>query len=365
MPLRRIVRWFLKSLLALLAVLVIVLATALAYRAWRQHEGAGTMTISSAHGIDEATLLPIGSSRQWVSIRGQDRSNPVALVLHGGPGATLGSMSLSFIPWERDFVVAQWDQPGAGRTFGAGGRRFDPSLTIDSITTDGIRVAEYLRAHLGQSRIILVGWSWGSVLGVHMIKARPDLFAAYIGTGQIVNMQEGEALAYARVLAKARMRGDTAAVNQLEEIGAPPYDAPRKLGVQRKWATAYEGYSSSTALLTDWFLAPRVSLTDAYDFLTGLIQSQNHFFGAAMDGPLVTTDLRRLGFEFEVPVFVLEGTEDDYTPAALSRAYVDAITAPQKEFVPIEGAGHLAIVSRSNEFLTAMKARLRRSSPEP
>ena len=195
-----------------------------------------------------------------------------------GPGATLGWMPLSFVPWERDFVVVQWDQPGAGKSFGAAGRVFDRSLTIDSMAADGLRVAEYLRNHLRQDRIILVGWSWGSVLSLHMIKARPDLFAAYVGTGQVVNMQEGEALAYSRVLEKARTRGDTDAVAELEQIGPPPYDALRELGVQRKWATAYEGYSSNVALLlADWLLAPRASLTDIYDFVTGLTQSQNHF----------------------------------------------------------------------------------------
>ena len=362
MPLPRVVGWFLKGLLALVVVLVVVLATGLAYRAWVQYRAAGAMTISSANGIDEAAFLRIGNTRQWVSIRGHDRRNPVVLLVHGGPGATLGWMPLSFIPWERDFVVVQWDQPGAGKSFGAAGRVFDRSLTIDSMAADGIRVAEYLRNHLRQDRIILVGWSWGSVLGLHMIKARPDLFAAYVGTGQIVNMQEGEALAYSRVLEKARKRGDTDAVAELEQIGPPPYDALRELGVQRKWATAYEGYSANVALLlADWLLAPRASLTDIYDFVTGLTQSQNHFLGADMQGPFATADLRRL-LEFEVPVFVIQGTDDDYTPAALSRAYIDALTAPQKEFVAIDGAGHLAIVSRSNEFLNAMKTRLRRTA---
>jgi pimeloyl-ACP methyl ester carboxylesterase len=360
MPLPRVARWFVKGLLALVVLLVVVLATGLTYRAWRQYRAGGAMTIASVNGIDEATFLSIGNTRQWVSIRGQDRSNPVVLVVHGGPGASLGWMPLAFIPWERDFVVAQWDQPGAGKTFGAADRVFDRSLTIERMAADGIRVAEYLRSHLRQDRIILVGWSWGSVLGLHMIKARPDLFAAYVGTGQVVNMQEGEALAYARVLEKARKRGDTDAVAELEAIGPPPYDAQSEIGVQRKWATAYEGYSSNAAVVADWLLAPRASLTDVYDFISGLIQSQNHFMGAAMNGPFVTADLRRIGFDFQVPVFVIQGTEDDYTPAALSRAYVDAITAPRKEFVAIEGAGHLAIVSRSNEFLTAMTARVGR-----
>jgi pimeloyl-ACP methyl ester carboxylesterase len=286
--------------------------------------------------------------------------------VHGGPGASLGGMAPSFVPWEREFVVVHWDQPGAGRTFGEAGRVFDTSLTIDSMAADGVRVAEFLRDHLRQPRIILVGWSWGSALGLHMIKKRPDLFAAYFGTGQVVNMKEGEALAYAQVMAKAKMRANATAVDELERIGPPPYQSMAELGVQRKWAAVYEGYGSNVSMLVGGLLAPRSSLVDVYDFASGLIQSQNHFFGAAMNGPFMNADLRALGMDFDVPLFVVQGTEDDYTPAALSRAYVEAVRAPDKAFIPIEGAGHFALVSRVDEFLTAMTRQVRsRAIPLP
>src|SRR5213075_3264337 len=42
--------------------------------------------IRSPKGIDEARYLAIGGIEQWVTIRGQDRANPVLLFLHGGPG---------------------------------------------------------------------------------------------------------------------------------------------------------------------------------------------------------------------------------------------------------------------------------------
>jgi pimeloyl-ACP methyl ester carboxylesterase len=358
----RVVRWFVKALVGLVVILVVALASGLGYRAWRQYRAETAMTISAANGIDETTFLRIGNTRQWVSIRGQDRRNPVVLLLHGGPGASLGPMAPSFVPWERDYVVVQWDQRGAGRTFGEAGRVLDPSLTIESIAADGTRVAEFLRSHLQQNKIVLVGWSWGSALGVHMIKTRPDLFSAYVGTGQVVNMKEGEALAYTRVLAKARMRGDADAVAELEQVGPPPYAALQELGVQRKWAAVYEGYASNATLLFDALLAPRTSLADTYDFVSGLIQSQNHFFGPSMNGPFIDADLERLGLEFAVPIFVVQGTEDDYTPAAVSRAYVDGLSAPDKEFIPIDGAGHFAIVSRGDEFLAAMKTRLLRTT---
>jgi pimeloyl-ACP methyl ester carboxylesterase len=85
-----------------------------------------------------------------------------------------------------------------------------------------------------------------------------------------------------------------------------------------------------------------------------------------MDRPFVNTDLRRLGHRFEVPVFVVQGLEDDYTPPEVSRNYLDWIDAPVKEFVGLEGAGHFALVSRASEFLAIMKERLRRLSvPAP
>ena len=40
----------------------------------------------SPNGIDEAKYLMVGGIEQWVTIRGEDRANPVVLVLHGGPG---------------------------------------------------------------------------------------------------------------------------------------------------------------------------------------------------------------------------------------------------------------------------------------
>jgi pimeloyl-ACP methyl ester carboxylesterase len=68
---------------------------------------------------------------------------------------------------------------------------------------DASEVTKYACIRLHRNKIILLGHSWGSVLGVRMIRARPELFNVWVGTGQIVNMQRNEILAYAGVLAKA------------------------------------------------------------------------------------------------------------------------------------------------------------------
>jgi pimeloyl-ACP methyl ester carboxylesterase len=77
--------------------------------------GCGSMQ----HGpIQEATFVRIGGIDQWVTIRGADRRNPVLLILHGGPGDAQSALRNTYGIYERLFIVVQWDQPGAGQTYG-------------------------------------------------------------------------------------------------------------------------------------------------------------------------------------------------------------------------------------------------------
>jgi pimeloyl-ACP methyl ester carboxylesterase len=106
-------------------------------------------------------------------------------------------------------------------------------VTIDRMALDGVEVAEFLRGKLHQPRITLVGLSWGTVLGIHMAKTRPDLFYAYVGTGQIANYRQGRVLAYAQLMTEARARSDRKAIRELERVGSPPYDSGSKEGQLR------------------------------------------------------------------------------------------------------------------------------------
>jgi len=323
-------------LLGLLGILLALIGSSLVYRAWYQHQAAKALMISTPNGIDEAMFVAIGGTLQWITIRGHDRNNPVILMVHGGPGVTNGGFAVSFVPWEQDFTIVQWDQPGAGRTFAQIGRRFPPDLTVDSVARDGIAVAEFLRTHLHKDKVILLGWSWGSVLGVHMAQARPDLFAAYVGTGQIVNMQAGEAIVYAHVLASARGMGNRRAIQELESIGPPPYKTQTALGTQRKWASILAGDKTPIVKIAELtLLAPRTSLRDVWSSLSGIVASQNHFLGPTLEGEMMKVDLAASDRDFAIPIFVFQGSNDDFTPVQLAQEYVDGITTPQKHVVLI------------------------------
>jgi len=65
--------------------------------------------------VEEARYLVVGGIEQWVTVRGDDDRSTVLLVVHGGPGDVQSTYRAAYAPYERDFVLVQWDQRGAGR----------------------------------------------------------------------------------------------------------------------------------------------------------------------------------------------------------------------------------------------------------
>jgi pimeloyl-ACP methyl ester carboxylesterase len=346
--------------LILLGFILVLTCGGLAYRVHRHHQIARATVIDRATGIDEAMFARIGGIDQWITIRGQDRENPVLLLLHGGPGVATSPYPRDVnFAWTKDFTFVQWDQRGSGKTYGRSGP-LAPDITIDRMAQDGIEVAEFLRQHLHKRKIIVLGLSWGTTLGVYMVKARSELFYAYVGTGQMVNAPEAEMITYRQVLGKARARGDRNAVKELEKIGPPPYVSQAAMGVQRKWGRAYEpGLQSNLSLISMVLFDSDASFRDLRNYIRGISDSQDHFIGVAADGPATKVDLQALGTDFAIPMFVFEGAEDDVAPAGPAKAYVHGMVAPQKQFVAIADAGHTAMYTRSDAFLRLLVERVR------
>jgi pimeloyl-ACP methyl ester carboxylesterase len=340
-----------RSLLALAMLTALVLAAVLSFRAWRQHVGEIELAITTPNGIDEAMFIQVGGVDEWITIRGGDRSNPVLLMVHGGPGNSLSPLATSLLDYEKDWTVVQWDQPGAGKTFRRAGGTIPAGTTITDIAADGIAVAEFVADHLDKSRIVLLGLSWGSVVGLDMVRVRPDLFTAYVGTGLFVHRDEGRVIAYERVLARARAQNNAEAVAALETIGAPPYSRLIDARTLNEWTTALATGPAGSAVdrLGQLLFAPRQSLADVSSHLRGYLASDAQFDLGAMD-------LRRSGKEFAVPIVIIQGAEDYGTPVELARSYLNSITAPKTELIVLEDAGHTALVDNAGAFLAALNA---------
>ena len=227
-------------------------------------------------------------------------------------------------------------------------------MTVARMTQDGVELVDVLRKQLRKDKIILVGHSWGSILGVHMVKARPDLFYAFVGTGQVADPAASYTVAYRALLRKAETLKDERAIRELREVGPPPYPDGRGYSVQRKWSNFFEGADAFISSMVGFALAaPGYTLRDVNDWFEGQGVSAERLVPQTS-----ALDARTLTGDFAVPLFVIQGAEDFTTPTSLARAFVDSIRAPAKAFVPIEGGGHFAVFMKSSAFLDELVSRV-------
>jgi pimeloyl-ACP methyl ester carboxylesterase len=320
-----------------------------------RRRNARDYAITTPNGIQEDRYITLGGIEQWISIRGEDRSNPVILLVHGGPGDATSLYGYALLrSWFKRFTVVQWDQRGAGRTYGRNGPS-TPMVTIDRIVHDGIELSDSLRRALKKDKIIVVGPSFGSIVGLEMGRARSGLFYAFTGTGQIGAPADTTlAAAYRLVLASATRRGERVAVRELTEIGPPPWRDGRAYGIEHKWTNLLEHIDTFlNATLSLGLTAPGATIGD----LNG------SFDGEAFSGDKLVPHLNEIDpalfrGTFSVPIFVIQGADDLTSPPSLARAFVGAIRAPKKEFVLVPGGGHFALFTRPDAFLEELSARV-------
>ena len=349
-------------MLGLAGILVVLAAAGLGFRAYRQHLAAQTLAIRSPAGVQEREFVNIGGIKQWIQIRGEDRDNPVLLFVHGGPGGTTLPISSGWQPWEKHFTVVQWDQRGTGRTFGAGGDALAPTMTLERMTQDGIELVEYLRTHLHKDKIVLVGHSWGSFLGIRMAKQRPDLFSVYVGTGQVVGratFEKAFELTIARLQESATSAGNREALAELAPIASQPALTPQNRLIADKWSNVLglppaDGLQLAGAIPP--LFMPDVSLLDLYNWRKGAAFSAKYLTGR--NGPMFQSDMAAIGFEFSIPMFFIEGDMDGVTPSEPAEQYFRGVTAPHKEFVRVRGGDHFIPFDRPDEFLAELIARV-------
>jgi len=300
--------------------------------------------------VNEERFILVNGIEMWVTIKGES-SKPAILFLHGGPGSPISPYSDNlYKEFEKDFIIIQWDQRGTGKTFGhEAPEELTPDylkanpLTIDQMVTDGILLTEYLLKYLGKQKLILFGTSWGTVLGVKMAAKRPDLFLAYVAHAQIVNPADDTSL-YNKVYKMAVESKDTASLAILNTIGKPPYKKAGNVGRLFRVVKKYERMHAEPPPEA-WFTeAPEYnndkdnqnrSDGDDYSFVNyvgdiGLgVQSMRSGINLEKENPV-----------FAVPVFFIQGTEDLLTPAVVTKAYFDKITAPKKEYFLLPNTAH-------------------------
>lgn len=300
--------------------------------------------------VAELTTVDINGHEQGLMIRGRSVGDPVILYLAGGPGGTdLGAMRRD-VGLEQDFVVATWDQRGTGRSYPA----LDPTdtLTVARMVDDTVAVAEYLRQRFDQDRIYLVGQSWGSGLGVLAAQARPDLFHAFVGVGQMVSFRDTDVMFWEDTLAWAEERGDTGLAEQLRDNGLPPYTDIRMYGpvtsTEHQW-NPYPGFDPDNEMPAILFV-PEYSLMDRINAFRG-------FFDVVT---VLYPQLQQIDFRadvpfLDIPYYMVLGEYEARGRAVPADEWFEMLDAPIKERIVFPDSGHRANFDRPADFTDVMR----------
>ncbi|MFX0557718.1 alpha/beta fold hydrolase [Maribacter sp. CXY002] len=186
--------------------------------------------------VDTTQFVKIGGSKQFISIKG-NKSNPLMLYLHGGPGAASSSHreQITHI-LEEHFLVVHWDQRGSGKS--SLGNLKSPTLSI--MKEDAEDILEYLLEAFQKGKMILVANSWGTVLGFHLASKCPNKIASLVAISPVIDNQKSQNATQSKLIQHYRARNNREAVRQLKAVYIP-YENIEDMAVQFIWISDYKG----------------------------------------------------------------------------------------------------------------------------
>ncbi len=300
--------------------------------------------------------LELGGQRQWVVTRGRSVGAPLLLFLAGGPGISeLGWVRTFDAALEDHFVVVTWEQRGAGKSFRVRGRNRD-ALTPAAFVADTIALTERLRARFAQERVLLVGHSWGSLVGALAAARRPDLFSAFVGVGQLVAPTDNDRNLWHWARREATVQGRGPLRRRLARLGPPPWHGPLA-------AWRYTALSTAALLLDPYppnpytrrpvrtaMATPEYTFRDRCAYLPSMLRGLNVTYPQVAD-----VDLRRDVASLGVPVTVVMGAHDHETSPALAREWLDGLDAPRRRYVTFDASGHAPCFEEPERFVALVR----------
>ncbi|MCL1847928.1 MAG: alpha/beta hydrolase [Coriobacteriia bacterium] len=299
--------------------------------------------------------VDLGGLPQKIHIWSKDTTKPILLVLHGGPGIpNRGALRKADLDLCDSFTLVGWDQRGTGGSYAGSNVE---NLTIDRMIDDTAELIGWLTKRFQQEKAFILGLSWGTGLGTLLALRYPELVAAYVGSGQLVNMIENEDRSYAYTLACAQEAHDDKSLAILKRIGPPAKGiyTPVVDGLiaQRKILSKYGGHlinhgkSYVGSMVSSILLSPEYGLRDTWGILKGYRLTLEKVWPVIAEHDFARGDTE---LRFTMPYHIFQGVRDENTPSSLVQDYFDRIEAPRKELVWFENSAHGPLVEEPQRF---------------
>ncbi|MFW5792958.1 MAG: alpha/beta hydrolase [Bacteroidota bacterium] len=352
----KIVSYLLGGAILIVGILAIIL--------WAKSPGKSDL-IKDARGetiegsISEIITINLGGLDQYLIIRGVDKTKPVMLFLHGGPGSPEAAFMKHFNrDIENDYVMVYWEQRGAGKSFS---KNIPPeSMTLEQMISDTQELSEYLIKRFNQEKLFLMGHSWGSFLGILTAYKHPELYYAYYGIGQVADQYQAEKVSFEWVKEQAKLKNDQSAISTLSKLSFPDSTATVKewidfLMVERRYVSKFGG-GVTREITGMWPLVKIVLYSPEYTFREKLnFMNSSMFCLENLWMEVINTNLFNHIDSMQIPVYIFNGINDYQTSYTVAKDFFDQMDAPVKEFFTFENSAHSPCMEEVDKFNSIVK----------
>ena len=313
--------------------------------------------IETPNGIQEAFSVKVNGTEQWVTVRGKDKANPIILFVHGGPATPITPQMWQFQrPLEDFFTVVNWDQRGAGKTYLLNEpSSLDREINVANYVKDTIELTQYILQRFDKRKVILMGHSWGTIVGMHAALKQPELYYAYVGIGQVINTRENERLSFDYAVAQSTVHQNDSALAELAEIAPYPGDEPLtrdRIVAARKWAQYYGGLTAYRSDSMYFFRAPLLSPDYRSEDVCALNQGSLFTLERLLE-EFLAVDFFGVK-QFPIPVVMFMGRHDYTTPSEPTYHWMSEVKAPQKHAIWFEHSSHMIPWEEPGRFLVEL-----------
>ncbi len=196
-----------------------------------------------------------------------------------------------------------------------------------------------------------MGHSWGTVLGMKMIKKNPEDFIAYMGISQVANIIKGEKISQQFVVEQARKKGKIKLAEKIASFNIEKMNTEKfvkYLMYQRKFVRKYGGAMRNinfSSIFISALFAREYTVKDKLNIFKGTMFSIKNLWGEIMKNNLDNQLL-----EVEVPIYIFQGKYDYQTPYVIAKEYFEKLKAPGKVFFSFENSAHCPHFEENEKF---------------
>ncbi|MCL1694503.1 alpha/beta fold hydrolase [Lysinibacillus sp. BPa_S21] len=305
-----------------------------------------TPHIKGEHSISTMEQVEINGAEHEIMIRGVDASNPILIFVHGGPAC-------SEIPYvrkyqkdlEKQFTIVHYDQRGSGKSY----HFFEDysNLTTDLLVEDLLALTDYISEKFNQEKVLLIGHSFGTYIGMRAVAEAPEKYYAYIGIGQVANTVQSELDSLEFIMEQAKLEGNLDDVERLKllqrSIEQGEEHTPRNL--VRKYGGATRLINDNRDYQRGFLLNTEYNGLDVIRYLRGINITQENLLNEEAQHNI--PDIVK---KVDLPVYFVMGKFDYMTSVNAAKNYFDKLEAPIKEFIIFEESAHYPQFEEKEKF---------------